>query len=325
MTANGLISKIELDGLSPDEAFTILGNDVRLDILQALWDAGAHHQFDDVEATAKAITFSELQQAVDVRDNGQFNYHLSKLIPHFVRHTEEGYRLSGAGKKVLRSVIAISGERDPDVSNELESECPICGGELAAAYEDQWLRVVCTECDVNFGESAPDGTIFHSPLPAGGLANRTAEEALSTGVYRCVLDLTYLMRGICRECAGPIISSVSVCEAHEPVGEQPCQQCGTPFPAWGHLQCETCRFAKRLPIEICSLALSPVISFLYERDIDLLAPSVHELEEIIESRLRATVALNPLRVHVTANANDAELTITLDDELTVISRSVTEA
>jgi hypothetical protein len=28
---------IELDGLSPDEAFSVLGNEIRLDIVRVLW------------------------------------------------------------------------------------------------------------------------------------------------------------------------------------------------------------------------------------------------------------------------------------------------
>ena len=37
-------------------------------------------------------TFSELREAVGMRDSGQFNYHLDKLLGTFVRVTEEGLR-----------------------------------------------------------------------------------------------------------------------------------------------------------------------------------------------------------------------------------------
>ena len=185
-----VIPDLEIVGLSPDEAFAILGNDTRLDILNALWEAGAHHEYDDIDDTARTISFSELQRAVDVRDNGQFNYHLSELVPAFVRHTDEGYRLSGAGKQVCRAIVAISGKRTPGASSDLETPCPVCGGALTADYEDQWLRVTCSDCDGNFGNAAPDGTVFHAPFPAAGLGDRTPDEAFSTGSYRCMLDMT---------------------------------------------------------------------------------------------------------------------------------------
>ena len=310
----------EIVGLSPDEAFAILGNETRLDILDALWQAGAHHEYDDIDDTARTISFSELQRAVDIRDNGQFNYHLSELVPSFVRHTDDGYRLSGAGKKVFRAVIAISGERTPGEYGDLETPCPVCGGALRAAYEDQWLRVTCTDCDGNFGDAAPDGTVFHAPIPSAGLTDRTPDEAFSTGSYRCMLDLTYLMRGLCRECASPVTSSVSLCADHDVTGERPCSTCGTHFAVWGDLRCETCRFAKRLPVELCAMGLTPVIAFLNERGTDVLSPSFGELEAVIATRFQTTVTRDPLRVTITITDEPDELAVTFDDTLSVVDR-----
>ena len=312
------IPELELDGLSPEEAFAILGNDTRLDILTALWGAGAHHEYDDIDDNATTISFSELQRAVDIYDNGQFNYHLSKLVPSFVRHTDEGYRLSGAGKKVFQAVVAISGERNPRVSNDLETPCPVCGGALTAAYEDQWLRVMCTDCDGNFGDAAPDGAVFNAPFPAAGLTDRTPDEAYSTGNYRCMLDMSYLMRGICRECASPVTSSVSICEDHDGADDRSCTTCGTLFAVWGDLRCETCRYAKRLPVELCAMGLTPVIAFLHELEIDVLSPSFRELGEVIATQFQTAVTRDPLRVTITIMDEPDELTVTFDETLSVV-------
>jgi hypothetical protein len=312
------IPELEVDGLLPDEAFAILGNDSRLDIIKALWGAGAHHEYDDIDDTATTISFSELQRAVDIRDNGQFNYHLSQLIPSFVRHTDEGYRLSGAGKKVFQAVIAISGERNPSVPNDLETPCPVCGGALMAVYEDHWLRVMCTDCDGNFGDAAPDGTVFHASFPAAGLTDRTPDEAFSTGSYRCMLDMTYLMRRICCECSSSLTSSVSICEDHDAAGGRSCTVCGTHFTVWGDLRCDTCRFAKRLPVELCAMGLTPVIAFLHELDIDVLSPSFGELEKVIATQFQTAVTRNPLRVTITITDEPDELTVAFDDKLSVV-------
>ncbi|PSQ19482.1 transcriptional regulator, partial [Halobacteriales archaeon QS_8_69_26] len=43
---------IDLDGLSPDEAFAVLGNEIRLDIIRVLWHADATHKYDDVSDIA---------------------------------------------------------------------------------------------------------------------------------------------------------------------------------------------------------------------------------------------------------------------------------
>ena len=308
----------ESDGLSPEEAFAILGNESRLDIIKALWEAGAHHQFDDIDNTATTISFSELQAAVDIRDNGQFNYHLARLIPSFVRHTDEGYRLSGAGKQVFQAVIAITGERPPGVSGDLETPCPLCAGGLTAVYEDQWLRVMCTNCDGNFGDAAPAGTVFNAPFPAAGLTDRNVDNAFLTGGYRCMLDMTYLMRNICRECASPLTSSVMLCEGHDAADDRSCTVCGTHFAVWGELRCDTCRFAKRLPVEVCAMGLTPVITYLHEFDIDVLSSSFGDLGEVIARRFQTTVTINPLRVTITITAETDDLTITFDDALSVV-------
>ena len=87
MAETGPTPELDLDGLTPDEAFAVLGNEIRLDIVRVLWNADAAHEYDDVSDTAETISFSELRRRVDIDDNGKFNYHLSQLVPHFVRQT----------------------------------------------------------------------------------------------------------------------------------------------------------------------------------------------------------------------------------------------
>lgn len=74
------------DAVSPDEAFAPLGNDTRVGILQALWDVFESGKGDN------AIPYSELFDQVDIRDSGNFSYHLEKLTGPFVRQTRVGRR-----------------------------------------------------------------------------------------------------------------------------------------------------------------------------------------------------------------------------------------
>jgi hypothetical protein len=287
-----------LDGISPDEAFAVLGNDIRLDIVRVLWHANAVHQYDEVSDTASTISFTDLRRKVDIDDNGQFNYHLSQLVPHFVRQTDDGYRLSGAGKQIARTVIAVSGTDDLDFSADLEQPCPLCDAPMIAAYEDQWLRVRCTECDGQFGDETPQGSVFLSNYPAAALGERTTDEALTVGFYRCMLDNAYLMHGICRECAGSISTTVSVCSAHQNQPADPCPHCGTRSRVWATQRCETCGFAKRLPVEVFVMGLTPVIGFFDEKGIDVLAPSLEEIVDQLQYCIETTVSEAPFRVTV---------------------------
>jgi len=70
------------EDVPPEDAFSLVANETRMDVLKALWEADGPR------------SFSALRERVGVRDSGQFNYHLGKLVGHFVRKTADGYRLS---------------------------------------------------------------------------------------------------------------------------------------------------------------------------------------------------------------------------------------
>jgi len=52
---------LELDEVSPDEAFATLGNEIRLDIIRVLWRAGAAYEYDDGSDAVETVSYSELQ------------------------------------------------------------------------------------------------------------------------------------------------------------------------------------------------------------------------------------------------------------------------
>jgi ribosomal protein S27AE len=309
---------LELDGLSPDQAFAILGNKIRLEIIRVLWRAGAAYEYDDGSDTVEVVSYSELQNEVGVDDNGKFNYHLSELAPHFVRRTDDGYRLSSAGKQIARTVIAVSGAGNLDFSRELDENCPLCGASVVATYEDQWLRVRCTECYGLFGDQAPVGTLFLTNYPAAGLKTRNSEQALATGLYRCALDITYLMYGICRECAGQISSSVTVCDEHEIEDRHPCDACGTPFPVWADMKCDTCGFAKRLPVEMYATGFVLATELAGDSEIDVDPPAVGEAIQLLKNNVETDVSTEPLHVSVRIDLETTAFTLTLDEEMRII-------
>jgi ribosomal protein S27AE len=303
------------------ETFATLGDETRLDIIRVLWSAGASHEYDDIDDSASVLSFSELRRRVDVGDNGRFNYHLSKLVPQFVRKTADGYRLSGGGRRLARTVVAVAGEQDRGEFGTLRSDCPICGAAVTASYEDEWLRFACTECDGLFGDVAPKGTLLNAPFPSPGLAGRSPDDALATELYRCTSDLTDLMQGVCPECASPVRGTLSVCDEHEPGLDGGCRACGTPFVAWGDLRCGSCRFAKRLPVELCVLALAPAIGFMYTQGINVLAPALDELFGVVQTRVSTAVTESPPGVVTTIDGDDDSLTVTLDEHLRVVDVS----
>jgi len=309
---------LDLDGLSPNEAFAILGNEIRLEVIQVLWRADAAHEYDDGSDIAETISYSELQKEVGIEDNGKFNYHLSRLAPHFVRRTNDGYRLSSAGKQIARTVVSVSGTDHLDFSAELETDCPLCGEQLAVSYEDQWLRIRCTECEGLFGDEAPTGTLFLTNYPAAGLNGRNPEQALATGLYRCALDITYMMYDICRECAGRVSASVTVCDTHNSRENQPCASCGTPFPVWADMRCDTCGFAKRLPIEMFVTGFTMITGIISNHEEDIHSVSFDEAVDLLQNSVESSVSTEPLRISITMKIEPTSFTITLDDDMNII-------
>jgi DNA-binding transcriptional ArsR family regulator len=55
------------DCIAPAEAFSVVANETRLSILEALW-----------RAPHSPVSFSELRQRVGMADSAQFNYHLGR-------------------------------------------------------------------------------------------------------------------------------------------------------------------------------------------------------------------------------------------------------
>lgn len=107
--------------LSPDEAFALLGNETRVGILQALWDAFESGKGDN------ALPYSELFEQVDIRDSGDFSYHLEKLTGPFVRGSDEGYELKQTGINVVRAIVAGTMINDPEFGpTRVDIACPIC-------------------------------------------------------------------------------------------------------------------------------------------------------------------------------------------------------
>lgn len=98
------------------DALEALANEHRIAILRALADA------DD------PLTFTELREAIDMADTGQFNYHLTQLLGRFVRERQGGYELGHAGERL----IVLANDIDPETVANSRAEystgpCPVCG------------------------------------------------------------------------------------------------------------------------------------------------------------------------------------------------------
>jgi hypothetical protein len=172
------------EGLAPAEAFGRLADATRLDVLREL-DA----------AQERSLSFSDLRARVGVDDSGQFNYHLSRLRPHFAEKSAEGYRLTAAGRQVVRAVAA--GRFTADVSFEAfehESRCHRCETCLRVSYRNERLRFRCPACDRE---------VLDVGFPASGARERTPDQVVDAFARFSYHRVAGARDGVCPDCWGP--------------------------------------------------------------------------------------------------------------------------
>lgn len=283
----------ELTGESPEEAFSLVANETRFDILRALW-VGEHGP----------RAFSEVYDEVDIRDSGRFNYHLDKLVPEFVRQTEAGYELTYAGRQIIGA--AISGTyTDSDVSiAPIEvSDCPTCTGRIEASYTRGVMEIKCPECELVITNALPAPPI---------LAVHHDREELPVVFSRLLITRAQAEgRGFCDLCGGPISRSLAA------EREAFSQDALTDHLAV-ELTCDGCGRTSHQLVGWAVLDHPAVVSFFHDHGFDIRDLPVWELYDRWLAEPHATVlSENPTRIQATLTLGEERLELTLAGDLTV--------
>lgn len=303
------------DGVSPTDAFSVLGNQTRLSILRALWDA-----------PTEPLSFAELKRQTAV-ETDNFAYHLEQLVGHFVRRTDDGYRLRYAGETVMRAVVAgLFTENSSLPWLPIASECPYCSASVELRYADEQLTVRCTSCGGVIGnDEYPTGTYISYDFPPAGLVDRSPAEILEAAHVLYDSKITPMMAGVCPECAATVEHSFSLCDSHEIGQDGLCNACDTRFSVWVEFVCDRCEY-RRLSQPWFKLLTEPaVIAFYHEHsDFDRTVPFsklTWENAPYIRSISQTVVSQDPVRIRVDIPLAGAELRVTVDEDLEV--RSIT--
>lgn len=280
--------------LTPDEAFSVLANETRMEILRTLGEAD------------HPLSFSELRDRIGMRDSGQFNYHLDKLEGHFVRKTDEGYTNRRAGSSVIEAVLsgAIT-ERPVLESTRTDQPCPHCGGATEVRYRENRLLYTCTECPID----------AHMPLPPAGIRDRSPAGVLHAAAIWGMSAAQAMVRGVCPRCSAPIDFSVRMCEHHELTNRR-CDRCQSRYASQLHVRCTNCPFGQEASMILRLLTIPAVRVFLLERGldpvtVDRFAPSIEE--EIL--------AVEPFEARFTFTHGEEALSLTVDADLSVLDVS----
>lgn len=140
--------QVTLERQPPDDVFSLLGNELRVEILRVLSEVGAD-----------GLSFSDLHDRVDIRDSGNFNYHLDKLQGTFIQQTD-AYELTYAGEQVIGAIYAGTYTATATVEAiPMESPCLLCDGHMVAEYANETASIRCTDCKKGADIPFPPGTL----------------------------------------------------------------------------------------------------------------------------------------------------------------------
>ncbi|WP_049979740.1 DUF7351 domain-containing protein [Halolamina rubra] len=179
-------------GLDPAAAFSLLGEATRLEIVTALNGLRA----------GTSMAFSDLYDQVDVADSAQFNYHLDRLVPHFVEKGEGGYALTQRGSRIARAVTAGSYTESPAREPfETAGECYACGeAGLVARYEDEQFVVDCPDC----GE-----VVLRLGVPPTVVRDRDGVDLVRAVDRWARAGVSQATDGVCPSCGGRMNAALS--------------------------------------------------------------------------------------------------------------------
>lgn len=295
--------------LSPDEAFDLVGEEARLQILRALGEADG------------PLAYSELFERVEYDDSSNFNYHLEKLLGHFVRKTDEGYEPRLAGRHVVQAIFSGVVTNDPVLDRtEVDMSCMYCGAPVEMGYHDSTVLVYCAECEGQIERKNPvdqwpiesDDIVGYVAIPPAGVYDRTPTEILEAAAVNTVADLQSITRGICPQCTAVLDESVHVCEDHDAEGRF-CERCNHQFGVSVAIRCTNCTFESKSPLPAYALGTPDLLGFMIDHDVDPFVTSAHlsECEEEI-------LSTEPLEARYTFSIDGDSITLIVDEDLSVV-------
>lgn len=299
--------------LSADEAFSLLGNEVRVEILRGLGLAG------------QPLSFSELRRWVGYEDPGNFQYHLNKLTGHFVRKTEDGYELHQAGKRVVIAVLSGTiTDHPPREQQDIDEPCPLCDEPIRVELRPRGVAKYCTACDGLY-ETDPSkhsdttedfGFLGILSLPPAGLRDRTPEEAYRAAQIWNNLKFMTLAHDLCGWCSGTLEHEVDVCEDHD-ASEGRCDECGHRLPIWLRSACTNCIVEHQTTVGARVYGREEMQKFILDHGADPVSSTASERPPFDHEVL----STNPFEGKFIYRGIDETLEITLDENLDVVDVS----
>jgi hypothetical protein len=285
-----------------ETAFTLLGHEIRLDILRAFFDRYAPIDPDSTSAvrSQRTLSYAELMAATDMEDSGKFNYHLDKLRGVYVEEVDEGYVPTASAISLYDAVVANQPTETASVDLAIETACPNCGSELRGRYEQEFLTVDCPACELFWGATYR--------FPKNGLVVREGRGVFEALYDRMMYHVGLARTGQCPSCAG--VTNVTMPRERLDAESTPTVE----------MTCGTCSWLATVDV-VSALQFEPrVTGALLEIGIPVReAGGMRSTEHVLPDVTGHISSDDPFRATITVPHDGAVADITVDDTLDVHS------
>lgn len=294
--------------LSPDDAFTALGNEIRMGILRTLSQAQT------------PMSFTELRTQVGMRDPGHFQYHLKQLLGHFIDQTDDGYTLLRAGEQVIMAVLSGVVTDDPEFGpTPTDLTCWYCGGMIEVSYCQERATAHCSQCLGVYGDSIKSGErtrLGYMYLPPAGIEGRTPAEVYLAALTWRSRDILAWGNRICPHCSAPLENNVQFCDEHDP-SHGLCELCDRRYGVEFHTRCSNCIFEMNAMFAVYLLANTELREFLLRHGFDSFAPTPDQYAALFPYD-ENVLSTDPFNAQFTFTIDDSAITLEVDENLHVV-------
>ena len=280
--------------LTPEDAFALLGNEHRAEIIRTLGDAQG------TEGPRATLAFSELYDEADADvGSGQFNYHLQKLVGAFVEQTDAGYRLRHEAVTLYRTILA--GTYTERVSVDpfpVGVDCYHCGDPITAEYTDRRFSIECRGCDQQYSASTAPPSIVEDDR--GAMLSRIDQYA-----RRRILAFS---KGVCAICANGLDTQMLPGETVDFSGSER-------LDVYVHRSCQHCGAQQYMSVGLSLLYDAALVAFFKNTGRDITETPIWELDFAMSDRYVDVHSRDPWRIEFTIERDGERFERTLDGEM----------
>lgn len=293
MTRNGTDQRPADEAAAPENAFTLVGNEIRAEMLRVLADAGE-------------LSFSDLRAQTDPDlDPAQLNYHLQQLVGPLVKKTDSGYQLHAAGYRVNRALQAVTFPQQDRRAVEAGFDCHHCQTPVEAVFDSGFITVQCSDCDYEYF------TDIVEPSLEAVEDDRAAFAHISAYAQHKVLGYA---RGLCPLC-GNAVETRMLLPDHVSLPKRRHRNMSV------YRSCEHCVTGADLTVGMALLTDHGLRTFCAEHGVDVLSTPYWELEFAATDKHVTVRSTDPWEVALQVPFGADALELVVDGDLTVVERA----